>query len=44
MPQMTVAYPKEKGVTGRGKREDGECKWMEEVKEDGEGEPADRQR
>ncbi|KAE8295023.1 hypothetical protein D5F01_LYC05946 [Larimichthys crocea] len=43
MPQMTVAYPKEKGVTGRGKREDKECKWMEEVKEDGEGDPADRQ-
>ncbi|XP_026221101.1 uncharacterized protein si:ch211-151h10.2 [Anabas testudineus] len=44
MPQLTVAYLKGQGGTGQGKREgwDCACKWMEEVKEDKEGEPADR--
>ncbi|XP_031142926.1 uncharacterized protein si:ch211-151h10.2 isoform X1 [Sander lucioperca] len=44
MPQLTVACPKGPAGTGpgRGVGRERACKWMEEVKEDEEGEPADR--
>ncbi|XP_022617231.1 uncharacterized protein LOC111233646 [Seriola dumerili] len=44
MPRLTVIHTKGQGGTGQGGGEDWDCKWMEEVKEDGEGEPAERSR
>ncbi|XP_044059297.1 uncharacterized protein si:ch211-151h10.2 isoform X2 [Siniperca chuatsi] len=46
MPRLTVVCPKGQGGRGQGQRgsRDSACKWMEEVKEDGAGEPAGRSR
>uniref|UniRef100_UPI0037E7DACA uncharacterized protein isoform X1 n=1 Tax=Semicossyphus pulcher TaxID=241346 RepID=UPI0037E7DACA len=42
MPWLTVSHPKRQGRTGQGETGGWSCKCMEEVKEDGEGEPAER--
>ncbi|XP_032361941.1 uncharacterized protein si:ch211-151h10.2 isoform X1 [Etheostoma spectabile] len=42
MPQIAADYPKGPAGTGPGVGRERACKWMEEVKEDEEGEPADR--
>ncbi|XP_008288000.1 uncharacterized protein LOC103363153 [Stegastes partitus] len=44
MPRLTVIYPKSQGLTGPGGKVGLDCgsKWMEEAKEEKEGEPAER--
>ncbi|XP_040902911.1 uncharacterized protein si:ch211-151h10.2 isoform X2 [Toxotes jaculatrix] len=44
MPGLTVVHTKSQGGSGAGERAGPDCRWMEEIKEDGEGEPAEGSR